>query len=174
MPRNSTAESFLECYSLLEVNSPNLEWICERMFQRCSRLSKVTFENVKDISRYGLGSCVLLKELYCPNLVHVYNGGLTACGVQFLYAPKLEILENIGFSYTTNDDTESFHSRVVVSSSLNEIGEAAVGEKANSQGVVENYRYVVDIYGTPNTYAEEYANKFNLKFVPLAVVGVGA
>ena len=115
---------------------------------------------------YFLGSCVLLKELYCPNLVHVYNGGLTACGVQFLYAPKLETLENIGFSYTTYDETETFHSKLIVSSSLKEIGEDATGEISTVPGVVEHYRYVVDIYGTPNTYAEEYANLISLNILP--------
>ena len=35
---------------------------------------------------------------------------------------------------------------------------------------MEHYRYVIDIYGTPNTYAEEYANKFNLKFTPLPLL----
>ena len=167
---SSDKTSFQECYSLSEVNMPKCEWICEYMFFSCCKLSKVTFENVRSISTQGLALCFLLKTLNLPNLHRIYNGALNSCGVQFLYAPKLETMENIGFSYTTYDETETYHSKLIVSSSLKEIGEDAEGEISTTPGVVEHYRYVVDIYGTPNTYAEEYANKFNLKFVPLPLM----
>ena len=46
------------------------------------------------------------------------------------------------------------------------------GYKQDPQNITQQfyYKYDVDIYGTPNTYAEEYANKFHLKFIPLPLL----
>ena len=158
--------TFMNCWSLQEVDMPELEEIYEQMFYNCYKLSKVSFENVRGIGYNGLADCRLIRQLYFPKLTTIYRtDSFVGCGVNFLYAPLLEKLPDFFGCYN-----DGYRSKIIVSSALKEFSVDAEGDLRPHPNVTIHYKYLVDIYGTPGTYAEEYAKRFDLPFVPLPLL----
>ena len=160
--------SFANCYSLHDVYCPNLKKIFEKGFWHCRKLTNYTFENVELIKKDGLAFTYSIRNLFLPNLSSIESDAIAACGVTLLYAPKLTSLDKLYFCYNNGYTTS-----LILSSAFTECGEDGEGNKVKPNTLPPEYffyHYLIDIYGTPNTYAEEYANQFNLKFVALPLL----
>ena len=156
---------FQDCYSLEEIDMPNLTGIGECGFLNCFKLSKYTFENIEDLGRNALGGCMMIDELYCPKLTKLYyTDHFSGSGLRYLYAPLLEKLPTMFGCYNYG-----WTSKLIVSSCFKKCADAE-GDTSVSPRVTNHWRYLLEIYGTPNTYAEEYANQFNLKFTALPLL----
>ena len=163
--KNVEGRYFQDCYSLEEIDMPSLTGIGECGFMNCFKLSKYTFENIEEMGRGALGGCMMVEELYCPNLTKLgYTDHFTGSGLRYLYAPLLEKLPTMFgcFNY-------GWTSKLIVSSKFIECADAEVDISVAS-GETYHRKYILEIYGTPNTYAEEYANQFDLKFVELPLL----
>ena len=156
---------FQDCYSLEEIDMPSLTGIGECGFMNCFKLSKYTFENIEEMGRNALGGCMMVEELYCPNLTKLYyTDHFTGSGLRYLYAPLLEKLPTMFGCYNYG-----WTSKLIVSSKFIECADAEV-DISDASGETYHRKYFLEIYGTPNTYAEEYANQFDLKFVELPLL----
>lgn len=162
------ARAFYNCYSLHDLYLPQLKSINEYGFLNCYKLTNVNFENVEHIATGGLGSTRQLKNLYMPSLISSTSACFNGCGVTFFFAPKLKTLSEMFGCYNNG-----YYQKFVFSSAFTEFGEDAEGYKVEDGSFPPKefwYHYLIDLYGTPGTYVEEYANRFNLKFVALPLL----
>jgi len=161
--------SFKDCYSLHDLYTPDLKWIGDFCFYNCYKLTNTCFDNVNKIYTSAFSFARQLKRLIMPELQYVERTGLTACGATLFYAPKLQNLSSMFGTYNKG----GYYQKLILSSVFTEFGEDAEGYKVEEGSFPPKefwYHYLIDLYGTPGTYVEEYANRFNLKFVPLPLL----
>ena len=174
-----TASGYFEgCLSLQDFFAPNIKSFGVFAFSECVKLRDFSMEHLEKIESGALNSTYSITKLYCPSLTQI-NGSdtLTGCHAKFIYAPKLKICSShIGEKSSYCDsgqifDFSNYIVKLIVSSEWLEAQQDGEGYDINPLTKERYfYHYHLDIYGTPNTYAEEYANKFNLKFVPLPLM----
>ena len=157
---------FSDCFSLSEVEMPNLTAIGYTMFQHCFKLSKINLEKIKSIDHNGLALCYSIKELWCPDLTHIMWDACPNSAIKYVYAPKLEKMDNAALGC----GTIGFYTKFIVSSAFKELPIDASGDVSYTPGVVRHFKFLWDFYGTPGTFAEEYANKYDLNFIPLPLM----
>ena len=169
---------FQDCRSLQNFYAPNIKSLGEKAFADCVKLRNLNFEKLEKVGFNSLCGTYSITELYCPSLVEITGSlAFSACNARFLYAPKLKTCSSyIGTQSSFYESGQSFDFsdftvKLIVSSEWLESQQDGEGYDINPL-TNEKYFYHnnIDIYGTPNTYAEEYANKFNLKFVPLPLL----
>ena len=160
---------FQRCYSLHDLYTPNLKGIGQYGLFHCYKLTNVSFENVSFVGDQALCNTRQIRKLYFPNLTTIETKEcFVACGVDWFFAPNLSVLPYLIGTYNLG----GYYTKMFLSSKFTECQLDAEGYSFTTTEPKEQffYHFLVDIYGTPNTYAEEYANKFNLKFVPLPLL----
>lgn len=171
--------SFRNCYSLETIYIPEIVGIGELGLGGCRKLKDFETNHLKHIHNQAFSDTNNLRRLICPELVKIYDGGsFSHSGIEYLYAPKLETISyHIGTrNYEYDDglieDYSFFTSKLIVSSTWTDCKEEAEGYRNDPyrNNMRFFYHLNLEIYGTPNTYAQEYANQFHLKFVPLPLL----
>lgn len=140
------------------INTPILDYLGSYCFANYSEFGKTYNINnilksiyapeLNEIDDYAFAYTGGLTELDLPNLKSVGNNAFYESSVNHLYVPNL---------VKANSLPVTENSKVVLSSEFKECS-------LDSRG------YDLTIYGTPNTYAQEYAENNKLKFVPLPIL----
>ena len=159
---------FGDCYSLEKFCAPKLEYIGDKAFWHCYKLKDFEMNNVKQIGSNSFAFTYGMKKLICPSLT-VIKGiqPFSSSNVRYLFAPNLETC-----SYPIGEfNHPEFPSVMIVSSKITKFERDGEGYDYDPhEKITFFYHHDLDIYGTPNTYAEEYANQFHLKFIPLPLM----
>ncbi len=160
--------TFENCYSLNTFYAPNLKYIGEKGFCQCHKLRDFQMKKIEYIGMNALAGTLCMKKMYCPVLKTISGiQPFTGSNVRYLYAPNLETMSYPIGTYNFPD----FLSSLVLSSKFTKCDRDAEGYDYNPfKQETFFYHHDLDIYGTPNTYAEEYANQFHLKFTPLPLI----
>ncbi len=177
--KNIGESAFKNCQSLSCVELPNVEHIGNDVFVN-TMLTKIDLPKLKSIGSYvfawynsmyknyyeneallefnspklqivadnAFAYTSSLKELDLPNAEALGENVFKNSGIQYLYAPKLE---------KTGSFPTAQKSKVILSSKFTEC-------------TLDATDYPLTIYGTTGTYAEEYANKYDLNFVCVPVI----
>ena len=162
------AGKFENCYSLSAIYAPNLKYIGEKGFSHCYKLQNFETLQLEYIGMNAFACNYCMSQLYCPTLKTISGiNPFSGSNIQYLYAPNLETCSYpIGFY-----NYPKFISTLVVSSKFVKCEREAEGYDYDPfKGETFFYHHDLDVYGTPNTYAEEYANQFHLKFVALPLL----
>ena len=185
--------AFEECTSLTSVTIPdsvtNIAW---GAFESCSSLVSVTIpDSVGDIGQKAFSHCTSLTSIMLPDSVDnigqsAFSGCTSLTSVTFSDSVNDAVfgirIGSDAFSYCTSLTS------ITLPDSVTSIGETAFSgcteltsvtiqnlrcEIADSEGTFSNsysddgYLFDGTIYGYPNSTAQEYAEKYNRKFVPL-------
>lgn len=132
----------LGCYAFAELDDFHHIWLIN------SSLTTFIAPNLYEADDYAFAYTGGLTKLDLPNLKSVGNNAFYESSVNHLYVPNL---------VKANSLPVTENSKVVLSSEFKECS-------LDSRG------YDLTIYGTPNTYAQEYAENNKLKFVPLPIL----
>jgi len=175
----STSEGFLNCYSIQEINLPHLERIdCNKAFSHCVMLEKFNIRNLKTIN-YQKNTFALLyriEYLDLPQLEIIQeksNYIFAQSSIKSLYAPKLRFSADLlGEPLEKSEyDENTAYCRMFLSSVFE--GTDIIGEGQTWHTIEKrqyDYKYNLDIYGTPGTYAEAYAKVYHLRFFALPIL----
>jgi len=175
----STSQGFKKCFSIQEINLPNLEVVdCDQAFRDCCQLEKLNIQSVKEINCQTNAFCNLQKitSLELLNLELIREKSLdqfAASSIKSIYAPKLRYSGDLlGYKIEKTDfDENTVYYRMFLSSAFE--GTDIIGE-GQAWNVFEqrqyDYKYNLDIYGTPGTYAEAYAKVYHLRFFALPIL----
>lgn len=163
--------AFVECINLKEFEAPSLCEIGDEVFYDCQSIEKFDFPSL--INMYGgpFGNCVSLKEFSAPLLTEIWSFSFENCTVlNYLSLPKLETIYGNAFSesfvnylnapslVTADDLPHADNSVVVVTDKLTECSYDAAGKSLTIQGV-------------RNTYAQSYAEQYDLEFIEMDARG---
>ncbi|MBR0414600.1 MAG: S8 family serine peptidase [Clostridia bacterium] len=175
----STSQGFKNCYSIQEINLPNLEIVnCDQVFRNCCQLERLNIQNIKEINcqTNAFANLAKITNLELPELEVIKEKShdqFDCSSIVSFFAPKLRYSgDMLGFSLEKskyNEDTKYY--RMVLSSVFE--GTDIIGE-GQAWNPFENrqydYKYPLDIYGTPGTYAEAYAKVYHLNFFALPIL----
>lgn len=144
--------------TISSLYAPNLEKIENTAFSSFSEMYGEYSQNTNlktlyapkltTLSDEALAYTSGLTELELPSLKTIGENAFYESGVNYLYAPELETAESLPVAE---------NSSVVLSSKFSECNLDSTG-------------YDLTVYGTPNTFAETYANNNKLKFVALPIL----
>ncbi|MBR2589319.1 MAG: S8 family serine peptidase [Clostridia bacterium] len=175
----STSQGFKKCFSIQEINLPNLEVVdCDQAFRDCCQLEKLNIQSVKEINCQTNAFANLKKmtslELLDLELIREKSQDqFSASSITSLYAPKLKYSGDLlGYKMEKSDFNEdTIYYKMFLSSAFE--GTDVIGE-GQAWNQFENrqydYKYPLDIYGTPGTYAEAYAKVYHLRFFALPIL----
>ena len=159
--------NYSNCYSLEKLYAPNLKDIGAQSFWHCYKLRNFEMPKVEYIGSNAFAKTHSMTKIICPSLKTIDGiEPFCASNVRYLYAPNLEICSYPIGRYNHPEYT----SKLIVSSKFTRCDRDAEGYDFDLNGNQYFYHHDLDIYGTPNTYAEEYASQFHLKFTPLPLL----
>ena len=175
----TTSGGFENCYSIREINLPNLERIdCNKAFSHCLMLQKIDIRKLKTIN-YQKNTFALLyriEYLDLPELEIIQEKSqyqFVQSSIKCLYAPKLRYTADLlGEPLEKSEyDENTEYCRMFLSSVFE--GTDIIGEGQTWHTVEQrqyDYKYNLDIYGTPGSYAESYAKVYHLRFFALPIL----
>ena len=175
----STSQGFKNCYSIQEINLPSLETIdCDQAFRGCCQLEKLNILKVKEINcqTNAFANLAKITKLDLVNLEIIREKShdqFDCSSIISLYAPKLKYSGDLlGYKMEKSDFNEdTIYYKMFLSSAFE--GTDVIGE-GQAWNQFENrqydYKYPLDIYGTPGTYAESYARVYHLRFFALPIL----
>lgn len=174
---------FSGTYSLYELILPNAITINDDVFVN-SKLKKLIAPKLNYMGAYAFSAYGFIKSLGRDD--YKVNNNL-----EYIYAPELKDLSDYAFAYTGGltkldlPNLKTIGCNAFYESSVNYLDAPSL-EKADSLPIAENSTailsskfkecsldsngYDLTIYGTPDTYAEKYANSNKLTFVPLPIL----
>jgi hypothetical protein len=119
------------------------------MFCYCYKLTNINIPNVEKIENQGFIYTLSLKILSLPNTIIIENDAFLNSGISKIYAPNLEVAKSL----PTADN-----SIIIVSDKFKDC-------------TINAENYSLTIQGTKNSYAEQYANEYNLEFIDVNALG---
>lgn len=188
---------FSECSNLKKVNLPAVTEIREEAFYKCKNLKEINIDKVTRICEYAFYECESIEKLYLPNLKELggpeeWNHFFGCTSLKEFYAPELRYLACGIFNGCTElkslvlpglvniyKDTFGFDSVEYLYAP--NLKNAASLPSSDNAVVVTSSAFAICNFKTPNstltiqgekgTFAEEYANEYNLEFVDVDAMG---
>jgi len=175
----STSGGFFNCYSIREVNLPNLEIVnCDKVFAECCQLEKLNIQQIKEINcqTNAFANLQKITSLELLNLELIRKNShdqFAASSIVNFFAPKLKYSGDLlGYKMEKSDfDENTVYNKMFLSSAFE--GTDVIGEGQAWEPIEQrqyDYKYPLDIYGTPGTYAEAYAKVYHLRFFALPIL----
>ena len=175
----TTSGGFKNCYSIQEINLSNLEIVnCDKVFAECCQLKRLDIHSVKEINcqTNAFANLKKITSLELPDLELIREKSqdqFSASSIMSLYAPKLRYSGDLlGYKMEKSDfDEDTVYYKMFLSSVFE--GTDVIGE-GQAWNPFENrqydYKYPLEIYGTPGSYAESYAKVYHLRFFALPIL----
>ena len=175
----TTSGGFKQCYSIRDINLPNLETInCDQAFRDCCQLKRLDIHSVKEINcqTNAFANLKKITSLELPDLELIREKSqdqFSASSIMSLYAPKLRYSGDLlGYKMEKSDfDEDTVYYKMFLSSVFEGTDVYGEGQAWNQfENRQYDYKYPLDIYGTPGTYAESYARVYHLRFFALPIL----
>lgn len=169
--RHYESGAFFDQINLKKVYAPKLKEVNVGAFGNCFSLETVSFGEAEEIHSYAFYDCQALKEINLPNVTSIHPYAFFRCfSLKHLDLPKAEIIYDDSISYCRLEYLRLYESKTIESLPLNNCT-VLIPSTTNSISFISGNNSYYTIYGTSDTYAEEWAtgnhSNYSTEFIPV-------